>query len=420
MIHVETVVGAQYGSEAKGHVTLQRVRAGLEAREQGIFSPDTRIVNVRVAGPNAGHTGVDRDGNHIALRTIPIGALEEGVDLYIAPGSEVDLDVLVEEIDRLEGLGHSVAERLYISPQVTILEPKHREQEAERSLSAKIGSTGKGIGAARASRIWREATIGRESEDLMAIMKGKGLHWASPEEVYGLGDTLDNERYIVIEGTQGYGLGLHQDDYPRVTSSDCRAIDFMAMAGISPWGVDSISVWLVMRAFPIRVAGDSGSMKGETSWEDLGLPEERTTVTQKVRRVGEWDSDLVRRAYIGNGGIPGQIGGVFGVMTMVDQMFPGVNDEGFDMKPVFVWLDQIQSETGVPILAYTTSPDTIHYAPVGAGQPEQISDEEAMAHAAISDDTVIGEVSLKGMTVEEAMDALQKIADKTEQKDEDN
>jgi adenylosuccinate synthase len=76
------------------------------------------------------------------------------------------------------------------------------------------------------------------------------------------------------------------------------------MAGISPWAaeVDQFEVWVVIRVYPIRVAGNSGPLTGETTWEALGLPEEYTTVTKKVRRVGTFDPILVRRAIAENGG----------------------------------------------------------------------------------------------------------------------
>ena len=50
------------------------------------------------------------------------------------------------------------------------------------------------------------------------------------------------------------------------------------------------------------MAGNSGPLKGETSWEELGLEPERTTVTNKVRRVGDWDPELLEEAIRANGG----------------------------------------------------------------------------------------------------------------------
>jgi adenylosuccinate synthase len=104
------------------------------------------------------------------------------------------------------------------------------------------------------------------------------------------------------------------------------------MAGISPWhpAVDQFEVWLATRVRPIRVAGNSGPLKAETTWEALGLPEERTTVTNKRRRVGGWDPALVRRAIQANGG--GRPGSpVRLAFTMVDTQIPSLT--GYKESP---------------------------------------------------------------------------------------
>lgn len=171
---------------------------------------------------------------------------------------------------------------------------------------------------------------------------------------------LKNEEHVVIEGTQGYGLGLHAGHYPQCTSSDCRAIDFMAMAGVSPWapwvGYDDLDVWVVMRTFPIRVAGNSGYLKNERTWEEVGQPEERTTVTNKVRRVGEWDADLAREAVLANGGENCKV-----AMMMVDYVFPELKgkwgkaelqDHHWD------WVYNKEQEIKATIHLLGTGPDT--------------------------------------------------------------
>ncbi len=75
----------------------------------------------------------------------------------------------------------------------------------------------------------------------------------------------------------------------------------MSEAGLSPLDVDEII--LVIRTFPIRVAGKSGELYGETTWEKVaeraGLPpgyHELTTATNKLRRIGQFDPGLVQRA----------------------------------------------------------------------------------------------------------------------------
>ena len=69
---------------------------------------------------------------------------------------------------------------------------------------------------------------------------------------------------------------------------------------------------MVLRAFPIRVAGNSGPLPNETDWETIARNSgyesdltERTTVTDMVRRVARFDATVVRAALEANN--PNQI-----------------------------------------------------------------------------------------------------------------
>jgi adenylosuccinate synthase len=297
---LDVIVGGQFGSEAKGHVT-KRVIDRIQHHD------DLPVVNVRVAGPNAGHCVRDERGNKFALQSIPVGAVYPNINLHVAPGSEVDFNVLEREINTLLDAGHVVAGRMTVSPEATILTDRHVSQEV--GMHEKMGSTGKGIGACRADRIMRKANRVGDSPGWVAWLESHGIH---------VGEFDYHDHHVIIEGTQGYGLGLHAGHYPQCTSSDTRAIDFCAMAGINPWDTwqYNFNIWVVARVYPIRVAGNSGPLKGETTWESLNLPVEHTTVTKKVRRVGEWDAELVNAALDANGRSRTRL-----AITMVDQKF---------------------------------------------------------------------------------------------------
>lgn len=360
------VAGSQYGSEGKGHVTDHLTRP------ENLMG-GASLVAVRVAGPNAGHVvygacpiRCDRGPDHAhngrpighpwKLRAVPVAAVSNrDASLVIADGSEVDLAVLQEEIDQLDSAGYKVSSRIGISIEATVLEPSHIKEEETDGIQSRLGSTAKGIGAARANRIWRYAK--RYDGDYAMVQ----------DTTKYLYNALDSGKTVLIEGTQGYGLGLHAGNYPFCTSSDTRAIDFLAMAGISPWypAVTSFEVWLATRVRPIRVAGNSGPMKEETSWQELGLPEERTTVTNKVRRVGGWDPALVRRAIRANGGdypdSPVRL-----AFTMVDTVLPGI--AGYDRYPnredaqtreaLADWIAYKENELNTPVGFIGTSPNT--------------------------------------------------------------
>lgn len=260
----DVIVGGQYGSEGKGAVAA----AYSKVRKYGVM--------IRVAGPNAGHTVVDPKGIPRALRAIPAaGLVDEDATLYIAPGSEIDLEVLQNDLNLYEEAGVPCRGRLFVSPQATVLTEEHRRQESAPGHGIH-GSTGKGIGAARAARAMRSAPTVielRSSFHSMGVMV----------------DDLDHRPPVqnaMIEGTQGYWLGTHAGLYPYCTSSDCRAIDFLAMAGVNARYPRAV---VVVRSYPIRIAGNSGPLSRETTWEEIGVPPEYTTVTHKMRRVGHFE-----------------------------------------------------------------------------------------------------------------------------------
>ncbi len=300
-------------SEAKGHVVQ---RLAERSTEQG---RPTQVV--RVAGPNAGHTGYDKSGQAWALRQVPVAAvIDNPVILGIAAGSEIDPPVLLDEYDRLRDAGLMAGKLLWVSGEATLIDDEHKAMEADLNLINRIGSTGKGIGAARAERLRRNALRVKDSDWFLSELGKRGIPVA--DEDHNVANGMGPNGHTIIEGTQGFGLGLRGGFYPQCTSSDCRAADFMSMAGVHAWEFEDVAVWAVARIFPIRVAGNSGPLRNETTWEELGLPEERTTVTKKVRRVGYPDWDLVRRAVAANGGAPT----VRLALTMVDQIFPAVRD----------------------------------------------------------------------------------------------
>lgn len=366
MSKVVVVAGAQFGSEGKGHVAAQLIQ-----REQRVAHP---VLNVRVAGPNAGHTVVDRQGRAFALRTVPVGAALDPCQCAIAPGSEIELAVLRQEVEDLRAAGHQV--RLVISAEATVLTEEHKQAEVEAGMAQRLGSTAKGIGACRSDRVWRTATRFGDSPEAVALAEELGIEVIEDWVAY-MDDYLGHApQTVIVEGTQGYGLGLHAGHYPQCTSSDTRGIDFLAMAGVNPWHprVGGFKIVLATRVHPIRVAGNSGPLEGETTWEELGLPEERTTVTHKVRRVGEFNPVAINRAIRANGGSPT----VEIAMTMVDQVVPEVEGADGDSADwasaqlgtvtgsiaatkLFDYLTTVRAALDAPITMVTTSPSTALY-----------------------------------------------------------
>jgi adenylosuccinate synthase len=328
---VSIVVGGQFGSEGKGKTALEIAR-----------KKEASIV-VRVGGTNSGHTALDRSGKVWALRQLPVSVLAPSTTAVLPAGAIIDPTIFRREVHEL-GLSPS---QVVVSPYATLITDSDKERERTAGLIDRIGSTGSGTGAALARRISRQLEV--------CLAKGH------PDLQEYLGDTgrlmraaLDDGRWIVIEGSQGFGLSvLHGGYYPKATSRDTTAATFLGEAGLGPLEVREVT--LVLRAHPIRVAGDSGELKGETTWSEIakfaGLPPdycERTTATKKIRRVGMFDPELVQRAI--NANSPTRI-----VLNHFDYVDAGVRDHIFTTRAL-EFLKQVECSIGCTVDWVGTGP----------------------------------------------------------------
>lgn len=282
------VVGGQYGSEGKGKVSA------FITKQEGID------ICVRCGGPNSGHSLVDEYGKTIVLRQLPTGFVNPDTRLLIPAGALVDPLVLQQEIEFLK----LAPGRIGIDRKCFIIEEKDRENERRLGLRERLSSTLCGVGAAQSRRVLR-AEDAKLAKDIVADYPWVKEYLTDVSDEVNRG--LNYGKKVLIEGTQGFGLSLyHSEHYPKTTSRDTTAASFLSEVGVSPKLVTEIVV--VLRTFPIRVAGaQAGPLNGEITWEELqresGYPypiEERTSVTNKIRRVSRFDWHLARRAFAVN------------------------------------------------------------------------------------------------------------------------
>ena len=280
---VIVVIGGQFGSEGKGKV------AHYFAKEVGAS------VAIRVGGSNSGHTVIDKRGIPIVFRVLPTAAILDDTVCVLGAGSYIDVDILFQEVES----ANLSAERLWIDPNAYVVTEEHKRQEREWKLGERIASTQTGTGAAIIERVKRLSAkqLAQHDDRLSSFIKPvRSL----------LRSRLDRREKMVIEGTQGFGLSLlHSPYYPKATSRDTTAASFVAEAGVSP--LDVTEVVLVIRAFPIRVAGDSGPLPNQTDWKTItdegGWKSpliEFTSVTKKERRVARFDAGVVKDAIEAN------------------------------------------------------------------------------------------------------------------------
>jgi adenylosuccinate synthase len=278
------VVGGQYGSEGKGKVSAF------------ITQQEHIDICVRCGGPNSGHSLTDEHGQAIVLRQLPTGFVSPRTRLLIPAGALVDPIVLRREVEFL-GLA---PKRVGIDRKCFIIEEKDRQKEQSVGMRERLSSTLCGVGAALSRRIMRTDDA-RLAKDVSCEHGWLTKYLTDVSNEVNTG--LDYGQKVLVEGTQGFGLSVyHSDHYPKATSRDTTAAGFLSEVGLSPKLVTEIVV--VFRTFPIRVAGlQAGPLEQEMSWEQIqcesGYPypiEERTSVTNRVRRVGSFDWGLATAA----------------------------------------------------------------------------------------------------------------------------
>lgn len=355
---VSVVVGGQFGSEGKGKVALE-----IACRRKA-------AAVVRVGGTNSGHTALTPEGKLYALRQLPAAALAPDVLVVLPPGSLIDVEIFRREVADL-GLTPS---RLKLDPKATVITGRDKSAESEADLVERIGSTASGTGAALQRRMSR-------TSDARHVLAGH-----HPELGKFLCDTtsllralLADGKRVVIEGTQGFGLSiLHGGFYPNATSRDTTAASFVAEAGLSPLDVDEVT--MVLRTFPIRVAGNSGPLPNETTWSEVakeaGLPadfHELTTATKKVRRVARFDPEIVRQAIAVNN--PSDI-----ALNHLDYVDPTISSNKCS-EEARTFVQNIEELIGRPISWIGTGPASLVHRSMLNSQPNSPISREAVGES---------------------------------------
>jgi len=313
------VVGAQWGDEGKGKIVdWLSERADIVVRFQG--------------GHNAGHTLVI-DGVTYKLSLLPSGIVRPGKLSIIGNGVVIDPWALASEIDKLAAQGVSVTrENLRVAGNACLILPLHRDLDQLRETaagSAKIGTTGRGIGPAYEDKVGRRAirvndladfaTIGPKVERLLAhhnaLRRGLGqpeidaralidqLAGIAPrvlaysDAVWSLLDEARREgKRILFEGAQGVLLDIDHGTYPYVTSSNTVAAQAASGSGLGPSAIGYVLG--IAKAYTTRVgSGPFPTEQDNEIGETIGARgREFGTVTGRKRRCGWFDSVLVRQA----------------------------------------------------------------------------------------------------------------------------
>ena len=286
MKKVDLVIDLQFGSTGKGLI------AGYLAETNKY---DT-VINANM--PNAGHTYVNTEGRVWMHKVLPNGIVSPNLRrVMIGAGSVFSIDQLMKEIDGSKDI--LAGKEIVIHPNAVILQDEHRELE-QANLS-KISSTMQGSMAALAEKMMR-------NPERNPTAKGYVDEYGEGAEIWGMVCTHDywnkclmEAKSILAEGAQGFSLGLNQRFWPYCTSRDCTPARFLADMAI-PHGMLN-KVIGTARMHPIRVGNTSDGYSGdvypdqvETTWEELGVETELTTVTKRPRRVFTFSMQQMRDA----------------------------------------------------------------------------------------------------------------------------
>lgn len=350
------VVGGQIGSEGKGLIV-------------GHIAGSYRV-HVRVGAANAGHTLYVNGEKHV-VQQLPCAAYANPfAQLVLGAGAIISSEILRREIVanvKWREKNNVPPLRLLIDKRAHVITDEHVQMEQKYNLEQTIGSTSsiarEGIGAAQACRVSRTK--------YETIEQAKTRVLIDLERWVGIGNTVEllhsaemMHTRILLEGTQGTGLdNVLGVEYPYVTSRHVTAAGIAADCGLGPRHIQSVVI--VVRTFPIRVAGPSGPFyhdSKEISWSDIGVDEqkEKTTVTKKIRRVATFSYEQLRYAVRVNGAT--EI-----ALNFADYVAPEVyGAAGFyswqDVKKidgVGPMIGKIEAENFVPVTMIGTGPETV-------------------------------------------------------------
>lgn len=284
---LDVLVDLQFGSTGKG----------MLAGYIGVLNGYDAVISANM--PNAGHSAYSPHAGRLFVhKVLPSAIFGDDLEVIgIGPGAVFSIDRLEEEWRNVCAYRDDLT--LVIHEAAGLLTPEHKEAE-QKSLS-RISSTMQGSAEALISKIRREEGA---TAKYRAIAISERMNRYGSCVVVAQSEWLSifkDQSKILLEGSQGYSLGLSNGFYPYCTSRDCTPARVIADCSLPVGWLDE--VYGSCRVHPIRVGNTPDGYSGdwypdqkEIHFSDLGVDEELTTVTQRVRRIATFSEIQIREA----------------------------------------------------------------------------------------------------------------------------
>lgn len=274
---INMIVDASFGSTGKGLIAA-RIASDNEIHIAGTTT-----------SPNAGHTFYI-DNKKYVTHLIPVaGIIHDRSAIVFSSESVIDPDLLEKEMNEFN-IDES---RVFIHPRSPIITQEDKDIENTPGGVERIASTQSGVGSARARKVMRTGTLAENYLPFKDMCRK--YPWKRDlTEVKGLA--------VLVETGQGFGLDInHGFAYPYCTSRSILPATILGELGLHPkWMGNCL---FSFRTYPIRVGnpirdgrevGYSGPFypgSTEINFSDLGVKNELTTVTKRIRRIATFSME---------------------------------------------------------------------------------------------------------------------------------
>jgi adenylosuccinate synthase len=326
---VDIVLGLQRGDEGKGRIVdLIAGQYDIVARFNG--------------GPNAGHTVANGSAPPLKLHQLPSGVSRQGVLNVIGNGTLLDPIRLLGEIREIQAAGVEISPgNLAISDLAHLILPHHISlDELREGGKGRQGSTKRGIAFAARDKYERigaraellsydpallQELVRKGLEEVNQARHAMGLALHDPEgeaqtwmaaavtlapyitdTIAQVQASLKNNKTVLAEGAQAFGLDIEFGMYPYVTSSHTTSGGAVNGLGIDPHEIQRVIG--VVKALKSHVGGGpfvteitdtalAAHMRGAPGKIDS----EYGASTGRERKLGYLDLPELRRAVVVNG-----------------------------------------------------------------------------------------------------------------------